>query len=403
MSPVVPLPATGRLKRGIKAGTAAIVNPGMGLLASASKRTQQVSDPSFWPFEGDPASILLVRFDVLGDTAMSLPLAFDLKQKFPGASVIFATTPASAALVKMCPYVDDVLAVDAPSLTHFQAGWRLSRWGIAYQFVSGLRRQGFDLAISLYGPLSGAVVGLSGSRWRVGFTGEAAAGNFDFGVPGGRAPGTRHEVDWVRQLGGKPGSPLPPNLISPGRVEQEWGRREVAPTSSRNRIVLHPGARTGAAKLWPERHWRELITLLARHDSVQVVIAGGSSETAAASRLLEGQGEAYQSVAGRTSIPQLAALLDTADLTVSADSGPLHLAALLGRPALGLYGPTDPGLSGPYGPRARRIVTKLPCHPCYDLRAPAICPFGDALCMEWIAPAQVYREIVRMLKLGEVE
>jgi ADP-heptose:LPS heptosyltransferase len=161
--------------------------------------------------------------------------------------------------------------------------------------------------------------------------------------------------------------------------------------------VIHPGARTGSAKLWPERHWRELIDSLAGHDSVEVVVTGGSSEIAAGSRLLAGHGEPHQNVAGQTSIPQLVALLETADLTVSADSGPLHLAALLGRPALGIYGPTDPGLSGPFGPLARTVVTELPCHPCYDLRAPAICPFGDALCMEWITPAQVLREIAAML------
>ena len=397
MAPVVPLPSTGRLKRRIKAGTATIVNPGVGLLARVGSRTRRLREPSFWPFEDDPASILLVRFDVLGDTAMSLPLAFDLKQRYPGASVVFATTPTSAPLVKLCPYVDDVLTVDAPSLTHVQSGWRPLAWRTAFQFVSGLRRQSFDLAISLYGPLSGAIVGLSGARWRVGFTGEAAGGNFDFAIPGGRGPGTRHEIEWVRRLGGRPGGALPPNLLHTGRAEQEWAQRELTPTGSRKRVVIHPGARTGSAKLWPERHWRTLVDSLAGGIPLQVIVAGGSAETDLASRILTGHGEPNQNVAGRTSIPQLVALLETADLTVSADSGPLHLAALLGRPALGIYGPTNPGMSGPFGPRAQSIVTDLPCHPCYDLRAPAICPFGDALCMEWIAPAQVLREIVSML------
>jgi lipopolysaccharide heptosyltransferase II len=397
VSPVVPLPSAGRLKRRFKSLVAAVANPGVGMLAGMVGNAARVPERSFWPFEQDPDSILLVRFDVLGDTAMSLPLAFDLKERFPGASVVFATTPASAPLVKLCPFVDDVLVVDAPSLTHLQSGWRPSRWQTALQFVTALRRQGFDLAISLYGPLSGPIVGLSGARWRVGFDGEAAPGNFDFAFPGGRGPGTRHEIDWVRQLGGRPGGDLPSNLIFPGRAERDWMRRELAPVGSRRRVVIHPGARTGSAKLWPERHWRELIDSLAGDDSVEVVVTGGSSEPAAGSRLLAGHGEPHQNISGRTSIPQLAALLETADLTVSADSGPLHLAALLGRPALGIYGPTDPGLSGPFGPLARTIVTDLPCHPCYDLRAPAICPFGDALCMEWITPSQVLREIAATL------
>ncbi len=366
-------------------------------MASRGSDSTRANGPSFWPFKDDPESILLVRFDVLGDTAMSLPLAFDLKQKFPGALVIFATTSTSAELVTLCPYVDDVLAVDAPSLTHIQGSWRPSLWRTTFQFVSDLRRQGFDLAISLYGPLSGAIVGLSQARWRVGIAGEAASGNFDFAFPGGRGPGTRHEIDWVRQLGGHPGGGLPSNLISPGRAERDWVRQELAPAGSRRRVVVHAGARTGSAKLWPEQNWRELVDLLSGDDSVQIVVAGGSSEMGAASRLLTGHSDVHQTVTGRTSIPQLVALLETADLTVSADSGPLHVAALLGRPALGLYGPTDPGLSGPFGPRGRSIVTDLPCHPCYDLRAPAICPFGDALCMEWITPTQVIQKIASVL------
>ena len=403
MGPVVRLPAAGRLKRLLKAGVTRLVIPAVGLAAARASRSRRATTPSVWPFAEDPTSILLVRFDVLGDTAMSLPLAADLKKRFPGASLVFATTPISAGLVRMCPYVDDVLVFDAPALTHLQAGWKPSSWRMARQFLTGLRNQRFDLAISLYGPLSGAIVGLSGARWRVGIAGEAAAGDFDFTVPGARAPGTRHEIEWVRSLGGNPTAPLPPDLLSPPSEARDWVERAVPSTVTRQRIVIHPGARTGSAKLWPELHWLDLIGLLAGEDSWQLVFVGGPGEAAIADRLLPNPAGPHLNLAGNTSIPQLVALLETAALTVSADSGPLHLASLLNRPALGLYGPTDPTLSGPYGPLARTIVTDLPCHPCYDLRAPAICPFGDALCMDWITPAQVHARIVAILDSAEVD
>lgn len=398
--PVVPLPATGRWKRRLKAGVATLVNPSIGLLAARSHHSESVAEPSTWPFPEPPTSILLVRFDVLGDTAMSLPLAADLKRRFPGATVVFATTPGSAPLARLCRYIDDVLAVDAPALTHLQAGWKPSVWRTARSLIMALRRQRFDLAISLYGPLSGAIVGLSGSRWRVGVAGEAASGNFDFTVPGSRAPGTRHEIEWVRGLGGDPATDLPDDLLSPGPEARAWAAREVPPDNTRQRVVINPGARTGSAKLWPDSHWRKLVELIASEDSRQLVFVGGPEDSAVAARLLPEPAGPHRNLSGKTSIPQLVALLATADLTISADSGPLHLAALLGRPALGLYGPTDPTLSGPYGPAARTIVTDLPCHPCYDLRAPAICPFGDALCMDWIAPIDVYDQVVSMLDPG---
>ncbi len=395
--PVVPLPAAGRWKRRLKAGLAAVVNPTLGLLAARGHRAESVAEPSIWPFSEPPTSILLVRFDVLGDTAMSLPLAADLKRRFPGATVVFATTPGSAPLVKLCRYIDDVLVVDAPALTHLQAGWRPSTWRTIRSFMAGLRRQRFDLAISLYGPLSGAIVGHSGSRWRVGIDGEAAGGNFDFTIPGTRAPGTRHEIEWVRDLGGDPAGDPPADLLIPDSAARDWLAREVPPAGARRRVVIHSGARTGSAKLWPESHWRELVGLLAGDDTRQLLFVGGPEDSAVASRLLPDPAGGHHNLAGQTSIAQLVALLATADLAISADSGPLHLAALLGRPVLGLYGPTDPTLSGPYGPAARTIVTDLPCHPCYDLRAPAICPFGDALCMDWIAPVDVYGQVVAIL------
>ena len=395
--PVVPLPAAGRWKRRFKAGVATLVNPTIGVLAALGHRSASVAAPSIWPFSEPPTSILLVRFDVLGDTAMSLPLAADLKRRFPGATLVFATTPTSAPLARLCRYIDDVLVVDAPALTHLQAGWKPSVWRTARSFMTGLRRQRFDLAISLYGPLSGATVGLSGSRWRIGIDGEAAGGNFDFTVPGSRAPGTRHEIEWVRGLGGDPAGDLPDDLLSVSPEACNWVEREVPLPDSRRRIVIHSGARTGSAKLWSEAHWRELVGMLAADESRQLVFVGGPEDAAVAARLLSDPAGSHRNLAGQTSIPQLIALLATADLTVSADSGPLHLAALLGRSALGLYGPTDPTLSGPYGPAARTIVTDLPCHPCYDLRAPAICSFGDALCMDWIAPAAVHEQVVAML------
>jgi ADP-heptose:LPS heptosyltransferase len=397
MSPVTPLPSRGRLKRFIKTNLTTTINPTIAFLANMIRQKTYAKQPGCWPFEQAPSKILLVRFDLLGDTALSLPLIFDLKQAFPESSIAFATSPAVSSLVQMCPYIDEVLAFDAPSLTHRQTNWQLSRWREAYEFLTELRTRNFDLAISLYGPLSGTLVGLSGSRWRVGFADEASSKNFDHSVQGGRGPRTRHEIDWVRHLGGQPGAEIPDNLISAGRSVNAWCQDKVGPKGSYTRLVLHTGARTGEAKLWPNQHWHDLVTLLDKHAMLQIIFVGGAAEAGTASALLHNLDKRHLSFAGRTTIPQLASILKTSDLTISADSGPLHLSALMGRPTLGLYGPTDPHLSGPYGIQAHTIVTKLPCHPCYDLRAPAICPFGDSLCMDWIRPLEVHKKIVAIL------
>ena len=359
--------------------------------------------PAWWPFEQAPARILLVRFDLLGDTALSLPLACDLKQVFPESSIAFATSPTVSPLVQMCPYVDEVLTFDAPSLTHLQTNWQLSRWREAYKFLTELRARNFDLAISLYGPLSGTLVGLSGSRWRVGFANESSSKNFDHSIRGGRGARTKHEIDWVRHLGGQPGTDMPADIISTGHPENAWCMNKVGPKGSYTRLVLHIGARTGEAKLWPNQHWHDLVTALDKHAMLQIILVGGTAEADIASALLHNLDKRHLSFAGRTTIPQLASILETSDLTISADSGPLHLSALMGRPTLGIYGPTAPHLSGPYGIQTHTIVTKLPCHPCYALQAPAICPFGDSLCMDWIQPLEVHEKIVAILGTAQTD
>lgn len=394
MSPVVPLPDRGRLKRFIKTNLTTAINPSIAFLANMSRQKTYAKQLGCWPFEQAPSKILLVRFDLLGDTALSLPLAFDLKQTFPESSIVFATSPTLSPLVQMCPYIDKVLTFDAPSLTHLQTNWQPSRWREAYRFLSELRIRNFDLAISLYGPLSGTLVGLCGSRWRVGFAGEASSSNFDYSMPGGRGLTKKHEVDWVRQLGGRPGARIPADLISTGAPEHEWCQTKVGPKGPYTRVVLHTGARTGEAKLWPKQHWHDLVTLLDKDDMLQMIFVGDTAEAGTASALLHNRDKRHLNFAGRTTIPQLASILKTSDLTISADSGPLHLSALMGRPTLGLYGPTNPHLSGPYGIRAHTIGTELPCHPCYDLRAPAMCPFDDSLCMAWIQPLEVHQKIM---------
>ncbi|MBI3978956.1 MAG: glycosyltransferase family 9 protein, partial [Chloroflexi bacterium] len=86
-------------------------------------------------------------------------------------------------------------------------------------------------------------------------------------------------------------------------------------------------------------------------------------------------------LAGRTTIPELVALLARCRLVVSGDSAPLHLAGALGVPAVAIHGPSDPALSGPF--RASAIVVRRPlgCSPCYDLSAPADCPYDNPICM----------------------
>ena len=101
----------------------------------------------------------------------------------------------------------------------------------------------------------------------------------------------------------------------------------------------------------------------------------------------------------RTHAPALLALLERADVLVSGDSGPLHLAVAVDCPVLAIHGPTDPGQSGPY--RARRAVVlrqDLPCSPCYTLQKVADCPLGHTLCQRLVLPESAFHALLSLLE-----
>jgi ADP-heptose:LPS heptosyltransferase len=161
-------------------------------------------------------------------------------------------------------------------------------------------------------------------------------------------------------------------------------------------IVIHTGAKNGGAKIWPAARWRTLAEVLMEKTNARLVTVGDEFERKVAESVLQPDART-RDLTGRTNIAELAAVISKCDVLVSGDSGPLHLATALGKRVVGLYGPTDPILSGPFADDAICVTAGIPCSPCYDLRAPADCPFGDTLCMDWIAPEKVLEAVLTQL------
>ena len=397
MRPVVPLPARGRRRRKLKGvlGLGVFAVAGTAARISRLRRRPPPGAPALWPFSEPPRSILLVRFDLIGDTVMSLTLAADLKSIFPGSEITFLTTPASARIAQLCPYVDHSLAADMPAVTHLRGTFRHRAWRTVFSVMRKIRGREFDLAISLYGPLAGCVTGLSGARWRVGYKSEAPAGCLDFALPGRRLPGTKHEVDWIRGLAGRDGSTPPVwDFAVPDNAERRAAG--MIPAGDAALVVIHTGARNGGAKIWPTARWKDLAALITEKTGARIVTVGDKFEQKAARSVMQSAARTSD-LTGRTSLAELAVVISRCDVLVSGDSGPLHLATALGKRVVGLYGPTDPALSGPFADDAILVTAGIPCSPCYDLRAPADCPFGDTLCMDWITPHQVLEAVLKQL------
>jgi ADP-heptose:LPS heptosyltransferase len=225
-----------------------------------------------------------------------------------------------------------------------------------------IRAARFDVALDLQGLIkSGLLTFYTGAPLRIGFTADHCREGLNclFTNRRVRPPASAvHVVDQylalLAPLGIPPG-PVEFHVPIPARAAQHMddflGEQGV---KSRDLLVaLNPGAGR-ADKQWPVEHFRRLADRLAHEPNVKVLLLWGPDEIHMARQIRDGS-SARPILAPPTDLHELAALLRRCALMVANDTGPLHLAAALGTPSLGLFGPTRAERNGPYGPHGRGL------------------------------------------------
>lgn len=284
--------------------------------------------------------LLVVRLSAFGDVIHTIPAVVALRRALPETELAWAVEPAYRELVET---VAEVKTIAAP----------LKRWGGNFVASRGeIRAVAAELrafargesAIDFQGLIKSALVArVSGARDRFGFHRDSARESVSTWLtnhhvriePGG------HVVDWNLRLARE----LAPDLDRAPAVD--FSPFAADPSGKlatlQGKIVLLPGAGR-PEKQWPIERFRQLASTLGS----RALIAWGPGEEELAL-------QAHAEMAPPTSFRELAWLLKNARLVIGGDTGPLHLAAALGTPVLGLYGPTDPRRNGPYG-QLNRVV-----------------------------------------------
>ena len=277
---------------------------------------------------GNPRSsghILVVRLGAMGDIVHALPAEASLKHAFPGWQVTWVVEPRWAPLLEANPFVDRLVLLDRRTGATLARAWR------------ELRAERFDFAVDFQGLLKSALVTCATRTERIyGFDRSVAREPLAAMFYSDRVP-TRsvHRVDRNLDLAAAAGAstvlhsfPLPP-----GRAEGEL------PAGA---FVLASPLGGWRAKQWPLDYYARLAERLRREAGVPLVLNGPPA-----------QREALASVAGTmlhlSSIEGLIDATRRAAAVVGVDSGPVHVAAALGKPGVAIFGPTDPAQTGPYG------------------------------------------------------
>jgi lipopolysaccharide heptosyltransferase II len=167
-------------------------------------------------------------------------------------------------------------------------------------------------------------------------------------------------------------------------------------------IACHVSSNNGFSKRWPVPYWATLIDHLIRGDDVQVILTGTPSDLPLIERVISRTHEHVFNLAGKTSLIQLAALLQRVDLLITGDSGPMHIAAAVGTPLIAIHGPTDPALTGPVSPTATVLRSSIWCSPCYNGESPADCRFYTTQCMKNILPLEVLEAVRSKLMISTI-
>ena len=365
--------------------------------------------PPLTPATFHPRRILVIRLDLIGDLVLSLTVVRALKRTYPEAEIDLLALPASAKVASYDPNLSEIITYDPNIWRRPKALFQLKNWREVSALRQKLRARHYDLAVSVYANWAAILAVLSGARRRVGYGPEGYPGFMTDSVPGG-IPGrwrhwapldNKHEVDYCLALAQAAGATLTPADRIPRLYVDEKTRAEVDQLllhaglqPHKPLIVCHINSNNGQSKRWPIPYWATLIDRLIHQEGAQVVLTGAPGDMPQIDQVTSRMHERAINLAGKTSLTQLAALLQRADLLISGDSGPLHMGVACGTPIIGIYGPTNPSLGGPVSPDATVLRSGIWCSPCYNARDTADCPFYTTQCMKNILPSQVF-EIVQ--------
>ena len=312
-----------------------------------------------------------------------------LKTAYPQSHLALLVRPLVADLMATQPYIDEVM-VD-------NKGKGLNRLPSFYKLVSEIRRSDFDLAVILH-PTSfrnALIPFLAGSPERIG---SNVSGR---GILLTRTCSDRtdlHEVHrYLRVL----------ELID---IHEQNAKLEFWHTDADrhavSQILAAHGIRpkehliglnlgtTWHTKRWSLENFAKVITQVQKRFDARILLTGSTAEIPLGEALTQITKVETINLIGKTTLMQLGALIESCNLYLTCDSGPMHIAAAVGTPTIALFGPTSPIRHGPYGESHEVIEKPVECRPCYKRN----CMRKDQphLCMTEINPNEIVAQILKM-------
>lgn len=343
--------------------------------------------PPFWFPALDKGRILLIKPSSLGDIVHTLPVVSALKTRWPKAHLTWCVKRQWAEFVERVVGVDRVWPVDEGVRSWIRAGQQL-------------RNERFDVVVDLQGLFrSGLLAGLSGAPVRIGFANgrEGSPWFYTQRVPVPSAD--VHAVDRYLSVAGVLGAPVSgaprfefKMLAEDQKVVRELFHRKGL-SMERPWVAMNVTARW-VTKRWPLSSFAVVIDRLYAEHRDPVVVIGSADERPYIDELRALSKSPFIDLSGDVPLRCLPALLSTAAVMITNDSGPMHIAAACGVPVVALFGPTSAIRTGPYGANHHVLAGSVSCSPCFS----RICRHRPEMeCLQLIQTAHVVERVQLVL------
>ena len=329
--------------------------------------------------------ILIIHTAFIGDIVLSTPLIKKIKDTYPDSDITYVTTPSGEAILKNNPHLNNIIVYD-------KRGEHKGISGV-WQLGKRLRYENFNMVITPHRYLRSSILSwLSRSPIRKGY--DLASGSCLF-TEKIKYDRTKHEVEKLLSFVAPENKKRYEIELYPGEKEKMKGDNlwKENLLEDKKVVVLAPGSKW-FTKQWPVEYFNKLAESLKKLSNARLIVVGGKDEIN-----LPIEKENIIDMRGKTSLLELADILSRADVVVTNDSSPIHIASAFKKPRIfALFGPTIEKFGFfPWSLNSKVFqVNGLKCRPC-GIHGGKSCPEKHFKCMRDILPEEVFIEIKEYL------
>jgi lipopolysaccharide heptosyltransferase II len=349
---------------------------------------------------GDVRGILIRANNWIGDVVMITPAVRAIREHFRSARISILAKSWVVETLRGSPFYDDLIEYDDEGAHHGAAG--------LVRLMSLLRGRRFDLAVLFQKAFEAAALAFTaGIRFRVGYATDFRSALLTHALL--PPPPDTHHIDVflgiARALDCPVRDPLPSfHLDDPSRRRAEGLLDEAGRIPDRPLVAMHSGA-SKEPRAWHPERFALLGRRLADHVGARIVLLGGRPDVAIGEEIRRRlPDDSILATGADLTIKEMAGILERCDLFIGNDSGPMHVAAALDVPTVGLFGPGSPRRTAPRA-RSGRVVSvtrDYPCAPCRQnfFRECSAAPSEKPFCLEEISVDDVEEAALGLLRSG---